>query len=38
MDRECERIWCINDEIIKPDEIIDFWSNNSISTIHICNS
>lgn len=39
MDKECKRIWlvCNNgcEEIIYPDDIMDFWSNNSISTIHI---
>lgn len=32
-------LWiCVNNEVIYPLEIIDFWSNNSLSTIHICNS
>lgn len=28
-------IWCNGDELIYPLEIMDFWANHSISTMHI---
>lgn len=32
-------LWiCDNNEVVHPHEIIDFWANNTLSTIHICNS
>lgn len=37
-----ENIWiCCNEgreEVIYPDDIMEYWRNNSISAIHICNS
>ena len=39
MDKECKRVWLIysegEEQIIYPDDLLEFWANNSISTIHI---
>lgn len=39
MDKECRRVWLIcnggEEQIIYPDDLLEFWATHSISTIRI---